>query len=200
MIALEPIVSVTCLFMSLIYSIFYLFFQLLPVLFAETYGFSKESRAVIFVPVAVGAVIAGLVYSVLEPSLRRLAENDRFGTDRRPELRRLPPACCGSLLCVLALFLAGYAVSRPASHYAYLLVLEGAFGTGFLLIFIGLTNYLVDAYKARLPASRKQLERIILTEALDSSRLRSRAIVCYPQPSWRLVPICSGSDLFESGS
>lgn len=146
MIIFEPIVSVTCLFMSLEYSIFYLFFQLLPVLFTETYGFSTKARVVVFLPVAVGSILAGLVYTILEPTLQRLAEGGKYGGNRQPELRRLPPAAFGSLVCVLSLFLAGYAVSVQA-HYAYLLVIEGAFGTGFLLIFIGLTNYLFDAYK-----------------------------------------------------
>lgn len=145
MIIFEPIVSVTCLFMSLEYSIFYLFFQLLPVLFTETYGFSAKGRVVMFLPVAIGAVLAGLIYTMLEPTLQGLAESDRYGGNRRPELRRLPPAGFGSFLCVLSLLLAGYVVSTQ-THYAYLLVIEGVFGTGFILIFIGLTNYLFDAY------------------------------------------------------
>lgn len=146
MIFLEPIVTTSTLFLSLLYSIFFLFFQLLPRIGSDVYGFESDRQTLVFIPIACGAVLAGLISTVLEPALRALSESKRYQSNRRQELRRIPPACFGSFLVVTSLFLVGYVVASRA-HYVYMLLGEAMFSLGMVLVFMGLTNYVADAYK-----------------------------------------------------
>ncbi|CAK3772306.1 MFS general substrate transporter [Lecanosticta acicola] len=152
MLLLEPMVTFCCLFLSTIYGIYYLLFQLLPPAFTTVYGWEGKTNDVTFVPLAVGTVLAGIVFTASSPALCRWAEGE--GRARwAPENRRLPLACIGAGFIILALFVLGYAV-REGTSSSLALVAEGAFGLGFLLVFMSLTNYLVDAYKVRSPASK----------------------------------------------
>ncbi|KAH9865874.1 hypothetical protein J1614_009461 [Plenodomus biglobosus] len=141
----EPIVFTICLFLSLEYSIFYLFFQLIPPLFTELGYVGDQNSGLLFVPFIVGTLLACLGYIIVDPALRHVA-NRNMQRSVDAERRRLPPAYLGGFFIVLSLFLIGYCTGSRA-HFAYSLVLMGVFGLGFLLIFIGLTNYIVDAYQ-----------------------------------------------------
>lgn len=145
MIFLEPIVTTSTLFLSLLYSIFFLFFQLLPRIGTDVYSFTPDRQIIVFVPIAIGAVLAGLINTVLEPALQALSTSRHRG-NRQQELRRLPPACVGSFLVVISLFVVGYVVASRA-HYMYMLVAEAVFSLGMVLVFMGLTNYVADCYK-----------------------------------------------------
>jgi multidrug resistance protein len=48
MILFEPIVSLTCLYLSLIYGLFYMWLQSFPIIFRGTYGFSAGEEGLIF--------------------------------------------------------------------------------------------------------------------------------------------------------
>ncbi|CBX91784.1 hypothetical protein LEMA_P044900.1 [Plenodomus lingam JN3] len=141
----EPIVFTICMFLSLEYSIFYLFFQLIPPLFIELGYVKDQESGLLFVPFIVGTIIACIGYIMIDTPLQRVAARS-MQTLVNAERRRLPPAYLGGFLIVLSLFLIGYSTARRA-HFAYALILEGVFGLGFLLIFIGLTVYIVDAYQ-----------------------------------------------------
>lgn len=100
-----------------------------------------------FIPFCVGTIFAASVYIVVDPVLG-FAATKKTRAGAYPESRRLPPAYLGGFIIVLALFLMGYCIGNKV-HFGYPLFLEGMFGCGFLLIFIGLTNYIVDAYQVR---------------------------------------------------
>lgn len=152
MILLEPIVTTSTLFLSLLYSIFFLFFQLLPRIRSSVYGFASERQVIVFIPLAIGAILAGSITTALEPFLRRFSESKIFGNNRQQELRRLPPACVGSFLVVVSLFVVGYVVASGA-HYMYMLVAEATFSLGMVLVFMGLTNYVADCYRTAIASA-----------------------------------------------
>lgn len=62
------------------------------------------------------------------------------------EHRRLPLACVGGPLYVIALFWVGWTASRHI-HWIVPMLSGIFFGTGFLLIFMAMLNYLTDAYE-----------------------------------------------------
>jgi hypothetical protein len=145
----EPIVLAICLFLSVEYSILYLFFQLIPKLFTEAGYIGTKNSSISFAPFAVGTIAACLSYIMASPVLAKAAAGNRTHF-ARPERRRLPPAYLGGFLIVLSLFLMGYSLARRV-NFIGLLVLQGIFAYGLLLIFIGLTNYVVDSYQVQCP-------------------------------------------------
>jgi hypothetical protein len=62
------------------------------------------------------------------------------------EYRRLPLACIGGPLYVVALFWLGWS-SSPNVHWIVPMLSGVPFGCAFLLIFMALLNYLTDAYE-----------------------------------------------------
>ena len=62
------------------------------------------------------------------------------------EYRRLPLACVGGPLYVIALFWFGW-TSSPNIHWIVPILSGIVFGMGFLLIFMAMLNYLTDAYE-----------------------------------------------------
>jgi hypothetical protein len=76
----------------------------------------------------------------------RKAQKQNKPWTRKEESRRLPLACLGGPLYVVALFWLGW-TSRPEIPF-YIPMLAGIpFGMDFLLIFMALLNYLTDAYE-----------------------------------------------------
>lgn len=61
------------------------------------------------------------------------------------EYQRLPLACLGGPLYVLALFWLGWSASAEI-HWIIPMLAGIPFGMGFFLIFVALINYLIDAY------------------------------------------------------
>jgi MFS family permease len=145
MLLFEPIVTFTCLFLSIVYAIYYLLFQLVPPAFLMAYGWESKDQDINFVPLAVATVIAGIVFTVVDPMLQAWSQKEKLHL-WAPKIRRLPLACLGGGFVVLSLSVLGYAVGIAALPNVAMLSL-GMFGLGFLLLFMTLTNYLADAYK-----------------------------------------------------
>ncbi|KAH9845076.1 MFS general substrate transporter [Teratosphaeria destructans] len=145
MLFLEPIVSFACLSMSAAQSTYYLLFEFLPPTFSLLYEWTLDSNHKIFAPLVAGAVLAGITFTVLDPKIQVWVEKSA-DQQRALDSRRLPGAGIGGVLIVMSLFLMGYAVSthKPA---AVILLAEGIFGFGFLLLYMCLTNYVADTYK-----------------------------------------------------
>lgn len=62
------------------------------------------------------------------------------------EARRLPLACAAGPFIVASLFWAGW-TARPGVHWAVPVFAGVPFGIGYLLCFMAILNYLVDAYE-----------------------------------------------------
>lgn len=92
-----------------------------------------------------GSFIACLIFIWYDGFLARAkARNAKWAYIE--EYRRLPLACIGGPLYVLSLFWVGWTAS-PNIHWAVPLLSGIPFGTGYLLIFMAMMNYLTDAYE-----------------------------------------------------
>ncbi|KAI2641973.1 major facilitator superfamily transporter [Xylaria nigripes] len=145
MIATELIVTATCLYLALVYAIFYMSFDAFPIIFQDLYGLSPGVSGLLFLPILGGAVIALGIFFSWDRFLRRSRERG-YPWTKIEEYRRVPLAALGGPVLAVSLFWLGFS----ANHDVHFIVpsLSGIFfGIGFQLVFIGMLNYLTDAYE-----------------------------------------------------
>lgn len=140
----EPLVFFTDLFILYQYVIFFLYFGAYPVIFRRVYAMSDGAAALMFIPIAVGAVVALAIFAAWDRFHRRAVLRARPWA-LREECRRLPLACLGGPLFALSEFWLGWA-ARPGVHWAVPALSGVALGAGIDLTFLALNNYLTDAY------------------------------------------------------
>lgn len=145
MLFFELIVSASCVYLSLVYAIFYMTFQSFPMIYEDLYGLSAGVEGLTFLTMGVGALFTLPIFFGWDSYLRRAQEKDRPWT-RREEYRRLPLACLGGPLFVISLFWLGW-TARANIPFAVPMLSGIPFGMGFMLIFMALLNYLTDAYE-----------------------------------------------------
>ncbi|OLN86746.1 Polyamine transporter 3 [Colletotrichum chlorophyti] len=145
MIIFEPIVSCTCAYLALVYTIFYMSFQAFPIIFQQLYGLSPGVSGLAYLPIGGGALLAVPVFVSWEQWHLRAQRNGAVWA-KREEFRRLPLACVGGPLFFISLFWLGWS-SREGTSYVVPMLAGVPFGAGFQLIFIALLNYLTDAYE-----------------------------------------------------
>ncbi|CAK3860988.1 Polyamine transporter 3 [Lecanosticta acicola] len=147
MFLFEWIVLFSCLYLSVAYAIFYIYFQAYPIIFQGTYGFTAGEEGLTFLPIGVGAVFAGGIYLYWEHYLDK-ARNRPCppAWAQKEEYVRLPIACLGAPLFAISLFWLGW-TAKPEIHWIVPTLSALPFGIGFLLIFMALINYIVDAYE-----------------------------------------------------
>lgn len=143
----EGIVSCTCLYISFVYAVFYLYLQAYPVIFKgpdSIYKLSAVVEGALFLPIGLGAILSLAIFHLWDNYLWKSTDAGRPWT-RQEEYRRLPLACLGGLLCMVSLFWLGW-TSYTSVHWIVPTLSGVPFGIGFVLIFIAMLNYLTDAY------------------------------------------------------
>lgn len=144
MLFTEPIVTAVCLYLAILYGIFYMYFGAYPIIFGDTYGMTPCSSGAMFFPIGVGdlgAVALGAIYDSF--LIRARASNKPWSQSE--EAFRLPLACLGGPVASISIFWLGWA-ARKDIHWAIPFASGFINGVGTQLIFIGLLNYLADAY------------------------------------------------------
>ncbi|CAM1509146.1 Fc.00g028850.m01.CDS01 [Cosmosporella sp. VM-42] len=145
MLLFEPIVTTTCAYLSLCYTIFYMSFQAFPIIFQDLYGLSPGITSLAYLPIIGGACLTLPIFWYWDDILLAAQARGAAWT-KREEYRRLPLACVGGPLFVISLFWLGWSAKSSVSFVAPMLA-GIPFGMGFLLIFMALLNYLTDAYE-----------------------------------------------------
>lgn len=145
MIVCEAIVLFTCLYLSIAYAIFYLFFEAYPIIFEGLYHMNTGVAGLAFLPILIGAVIALGIFIWYDTVLQRAKKANAHWASIE-EYRRLPLACLGGPLYVISLFWLGWSAS-PHVHWIVPMLAGVPFGMGFVLIFMALLNYVTDAYE-----------------------------------------------------
>jgi hypothetical protein len=145
MFVFEPIVLFSSLYLSFVYGVFYMLFQAYPFIYVQTYGFSLGQEGLAFLSIGVGASIAMPIYLYWD-SITKKARAENKEWVKREEMRRLPLACVAGPFFVSSCFWLGWS-ARESVHWAVPVCSGIFFGVGYLLIFMALLNYLVDAYK-----------------------------------------------------
>ncbi|KAJ8129852.1 hypothetical protein O1611_g3778 [Lasiodiplodia mahajangana] len=145
MISTELIVTATCIYLALVYAIFYISFGAFPIIFQGVYGLSPGVAGLLFFPIFGGAVIALGIFFAWDYYLRKAQEQNRPWTQKE-EYRRIPLAAIGGPVFAISLFWLGF-TAREDVPYAVPSLAGIGFGIGFQLTFIGMLNYLTDAYE-----------------------------------------------------
>ena len=141
----EPIVLLSCLYLSFVYAIFYLFFEAYPLIFQGVYGLSTGLSGVAFLPIIAGSFAACGIFIRYDHILER-AKKRHAPWSELEEYRRLPLACVAGPMCVLSLFWLGW-TARASVPWIVPALAGVPFGIGYLLVFMALLNYLADAYQ-----------------------------------------------------
>lgn len=110
---LDPAMLFINVYSSLIYGIYYSFFEVFPLVYQNIYGFSLGEMGLAFLPIMIGAILASVVYNiyihkVFKPRLRA-------GTAIEHE-EILLPALWACFLPPISLFIFGW-TSRPSVHW-----------------------------------------------------------------------------------
>jgi hypothetical protein len=145
MLVTEMIVSSASMYLALVYGIYYMSFQAWPLIFENLYGLAPGVTGLCFLPVGGGAFISLGVYFWYDGYLARAKKQNKAWAFRE-EFRRVPLACFGGPLFVIALFWLGW-TSRLSIPFWVPMLAGVSFGMGFMLIFMALVNYLSDAYE-----------------------------------------------------
>ncbi|KAG6019958.1 hypothetical protein E4U41_003024 [Claviceps citrina] len=142
----EPIVTLAGIYLAIIYGILYMCFAAFPIVFQYPYpsgwGWRPGVGGLSFVGIAAGMMISTVGTIWDNGRYARVAA--RHGGAAPPECR-LPPALLGAVLLPVGLFWFAW-TNDTNVHWAVPIVGSGVFAAGLVLVFLSLTNYLIDSY------------------------------------------------------
>ncbi len=143
----ESVVFWFALWMAFAWSILYLTFEAVPLMFRSAYGFSTQATGLVFLAVSVTSVVATAAAiwqnHALDSSTSRLS---RFLRRDQPE-GRLFFACGQSLLLPIGLFWLGATVN-PAIPWIVPVLACACLTLGVFSVYLAVFNYLADTYHA----------------------------------------------------
>ncbi|CAG7939666.1 unnamed protein product [Penicillium nalgiovense] len=98
----DPAILFANVYTSLVYGIYYSFFEAFPLVYPAKYGFDAKDVALLFISIIIGCAVGVVVYTVyLYTSLMP----DLKANGRRPHEHRLPPALFASFGPTIGLFI-----------------------------------------------------------------------------------------------
>lgn len=138
----EPIVLLLSLYMAIVYGTLYMLFDAFPIVFQEIRGWSEGVGSLPFIAVMIGMMVAvGLNMYDNKRYVRIHHKHNGFA----PPEARLPPTMFGGIAIPIGLF--WFAWTNSSSIPWIVCVLATApFGFGMVFVFLGIMNYLIDAY------------------------------------------------------
>ncbi|KAM3075433.1 hypothetical protein ACMFMG_007581 [Clarireedia jacksonii] len=136
----EPIVLVLSIYSALLYGTLYMFFGAVPIVFQDHRGWNEGNTGLAFIGLVVGILI-GLLY--MFPEHRRYQKIVDRGAET-PE-SRLPCSIIGCIAIPIGIFWFAW-TNSPNIHWAAPISGLAPFGFGFVLVFISVQQYFVDAY------------------------------------------------------
>jgi MFS family permease len=138
----EPIVLLLSIYMAIIYGTLYMLFSAFPIVYQQNRGWSPGIGGLAFLGVAVG-MVAAVLYSVWD-NKRYAKISDKYKGFAPPEAR-LPINMVGAVAAPIGLIWFAW-TNYPSIHYMVSIAAGVPFGFGMVLIFLGIMNYLIDAY------------------------------------------------------
>lgn len=138
----EPIVFLLSLYMAIVYGTLYMLFAAYPIVFEGVRGWNQGVGSLPFLGIMVGMLMA-VVYSIWDNKryIRVQDENDGFA----PPEARLAPCLIASISIPVGLFWFAW-TNYPSVHWMAPIAAGVPFGFGMVLVFLGIMNYLIDAY------------------------------------------------------
>lgn len=131
MFLFEAIILFTCVYLSIAYAIFYLFFEAYPLIFEGIYNFNTGTAGLPFLAIGVGALFSVAIFLYWDSILMRAKKANAPWTEVE-EYRRLPLAALGGPLYVVSLFWLGW-TAKSDIHWIVPILSGIPFGLGFML-------------------------------------------------------------------
>ncbi len=138
----EPIVLLLSIYMAIIYGTLYMLFSAFPIVYQQNRGWSAGIGGLAFLGVAVGMIFA-VAYSIWD-NKRYSRVSDEHGGFAPPEAR-LPITMIGGIAVPIGLFWFAW-TNYPSINYMVSIAAGIPFGFGMVMVFLGIMNYLIDAY------------------------------------------------------
>ena len=140
---LEPIVLALSIYIGIVYGILLMMFAAFPVVFQFGRDWSAGLSGLAFLGMAVGMILALPANIVFERRHKSVKEQSPH-LETSPE-SRLEPTLLASVVLPLGLFLFAW-LNDPKFPWILCLIASAPVGFGMVLIFLSLTNYLIDSY------------------------------------------------------
>lgn len=137
-IIFEPVVLLINVYIGLVYSVMYLWFEAFPIVFLEVKHFTLIEMGVAYMCILVGILISAAFYIPLIH--RQFTKRILSGKEVLPEVF-IPIAIFGSVLMPIGIFIFSW-TAAPDLHWIGPLIGAGIFAAGAFLIFQTLFNYL----------------------------------------------------------
>ena len=134
----EPVVLLINVYIALIYSILYLWFEAFPIVFLGTYHFNLIELGVSYVGVMIGILIGACFYIPI--IYRQFTKKLLNGEGVAPEVF-IPMAIVGACLMPIGVFIFGWSATL-SQHWIGPIIGTGIFAMGAFIIFQTLFNYL----------------------------------------------------------
>jgi MFS family permease len=139
----EPIVLLLSIYMAIVYGTLYLMFAAFPIVYSEGRHWSQGIGGLAFIGVLIG-MLSAVIYSIFVENPRYQRITDKHQGFAPPE-ERLPATMIGGLLLPIGLFWFSW-TNGPTLPWAASMAAGIPFGMGMVLVFLGIMNYLIDAY------------------------------------------------------
>ncbi|KAJ5767259.1 uncharacterized protein N7511_004875 [Penicillium nucicola] len=138
----EPIVFLLSLYMAIVYGTLYMMFAAFPIVYQQSRGWNQGVSGLAFLGIMVGMLIA-VVYTLWD-NKRYVRTSDNHNGFAPPEAR-LPPCLIASIAIPVGLFWFAW-TNYTSIHFMASIAAGVPFGFGMVLVFLGIMNYLIDAY------------------------------------------------------
>ncbi|KAI0464356.1 hypothetical protein LJB42_001968 [Komagataella kurtzmanii] len=138
----DPVVLMINFYISMVYSIWYIWFEAFPIVFLEVYGFSLIGMGASFAGILIGVLIcsACYCYACHVTFARRIIANETI----HPEFF-VPGAIIGGCIMPTGIFILGWTATKSV-HWIVPIIGSGLFAAGGYLIFQTLFNYLAMSF------------------------------------------------------
>ncbi|KAK6454750.1 multidrug resistance protein 6 benomyl/methotrexate resistance protein [Scheffersomyces xylosifermentans] len=146
---LDPVVLLIHIYISMVYSINYLWFEAFPIVFLETKNFTLIEMGTTYIAIVIGAIIAVVFYIpvVYRVFTRRLLNNEPVV----PEVF-IPIAIVGSIAMPVGVFIFGWTSAKDI-HWIGPVIGAVLFASGAFIIFQTLFNYLGMSFQKYLASA-----------------------------------------------
>ncbi|KAF8922707.1 major facilitator superfamily domain-containing protein [Mucidula mucida] len=164
MLAREPMLIATTVYMSFVYGCLYLLFEAYPIVFREGHGFNAGITGLMFLPILLGAATSTVLYlAVFNPKYER--EIERYAPHPVPAESRLRMSLFASPLFAVSFFIFGWTSYPHLSFFNYIIdtyvaiaasaltsntVCRSLFGAGFPLFATQMYNSLTPRWASTL--------------------------------------------------
>jgi MFS family permease len=146
MLLTEPVVIFFTLWISFAWGILFLFFSAVVQTFSDTYGFNTFQTGLVQLALTVGAAIGTLINPIQDWLYLRTASKNKERPGKPIPEARLYTSIPGSLFFTAGLFIYGW-TSRPSIPWIVPAIGVAIVGVGIYSIYMGVVNYLTDAYE-----------------------------------------------------